>query len=352
VAGFVPSDLARNIVYLCKAIPTVEPVNGTPTGGTTYDSFESYMPVKGLNIWHRLRAEINLYASNPTWVQINVYLDGKLIFNENNAINLKTTGRYTYYLNYSPTGGTGANMPVRNFSYTNTFKPLERVAVVMLHVIQDGPELPATGNAEVLTSGRLQWFIATAKSYGWTFITYDEFIDMVLGHKPKIDMAVVLLNDDSKFNWDDQPLTKALLHQNGIKCCTGLMTWNFNFSANATMIQRVLMARNQICSHADNHLDLTKLSYAQFTSNLNLSKSKTLAAGYDIDTLIAPGGYMSPEGGRWMMNNGWSLNFTTPSGANVGVLNNYYSPRTAFNRITIDDWIARSYITAFLASAT
>ena len=348
VAGFVPSDLARNIVYLCKSIPTVDPTTGIATGGTTYDSFESFLPTKGLNIWHKLRVEINLYASNPTFTQVNVFLDDLKILNLNNGTYLKTVGGYNYYLNYSPTGGTGASMPVRNFKYTNTFVPVPRAAVVMIHVMQDSDELPATGDAEVMSSARLQRVISSAYKYGWTFVSFDYFLDMVIGKKPRIDKVLVPTYDDSSFNWDDKPGCKAILIENIIKNCTAIMTATFDFTANAAMLQRVLMNGNQICGHGDYHFDLTKLSYSQFVSAMNAQKSKILAAGYDINCMIAPGGFTAPGSGKWMLNNGWTMDIGIHQGANAGVLNTYAQDRKNFRRVRFDDCIAYNYVDALL----
>lgn len=351
VAGFVPSDLGVTLAYLCKAIAEVNGTTGAATGATIYDSFETFMPIKATTVWRRLRVEISLYTPNPTWISIVVYMDGVRIFATFDGINLKTTGSYNLHLNHSTTGGVSALAPMRNFSISHTLTPLPRVAVVMTHVLLDAAELPATGSVLQMTSGRLRRVIATAKKYGWSFGTMDELIDMTLGNKPRRDKMLVFTTDDSLFGWDTLPETSRIFQQNGIKNTTAVITnpggASYDFAGNAAAFLRRRLAGNAFCSHASIHLNLPTLSYAQFIANANAAISQFKAAGYDVNSIILPGGATSLEIQRWMINNGYTLAITVPVGT-AGASSTYGANRMKFPRVVFDDYVAYANVETVL----
>ena len=350
VAGVVPSDLGVSLAYVCKAIAEVNATTGVATGATIYDSFETFFPTR-TTAWHRLRIEITPYAPNPTFVSIIIYLGTTKIFQLFNGVNLKTTGPYTLHLNYTTTGGTSALAPMRNFSLSHVVVPLPRFACIMTHVLLDGAELPATGSTLQMTSGRLKRIIATAKKYGWSFGTPDEFIDMVMGNKVRRDKTIFWTMDDSLFGWDTVAECNRILDQNGIKFLTGIVTnpggVPFDFAAIASALLRRRLSGNAVCSHASIHVNLQTLSYAQFIANVNLAVSQLLAAGYDCNSIILPGGGQSLECARWMQNNGYAAAF----GINIGTagrIANFGYNRMVLDRTVFDDYVAFSLVDTVL----
>jgi len=344
--GHVPSDLACFVASLCKSqleydIPTL-----SNTAVTIYDSYETYVPIKDVGIWHKIKIIFETHSDTTT--NIWVYIDGDLQIYDYYAALAYSSLDCEIYLNHSPDGAdTPIFAPIRNLKILHYNYAEPRFLVGMCHNFIAGVEsdgIAPGGDVYKVTSGRLKRFFSTAKRYGWTFITMSDFIKMYLGAIPAVDKVIVMTTDDNGFGYNTVEAVRLVHQQNNIKQTTAIITDSFDFVTNQATIDKLLYDGNSIGYHADVHLPYEFLSYAQFVAAMANSNSAFNTANYRSNVLLYSSGSVTTAQQKWYLNNGFAVGFI--SGGGVGIFKN---GRFRIYRQAVDDVVPFATLEALLS---
>jgi hypothetical protein len=226
-----------------------------------------------------------------------------------------------FYLNYSVTGtDVFLNAPTKDLKITHRKIDAYRNLVFMIHNAKDTDETDGTaidGDQYMVSTGRIRRLFKTALKYGWKFVTMPEYINMMLNDDVRRNKVAILTFDDSLFVWDTIPTLKNIFDQNAINVTTGIISEAFDFTANANILSKTLLAGNKFVSHGDYHCHQSRMTYAQFVASIeNIRQTFDDANIKSPSIVLFPFGDTTTYQGKWMRNNGMLAGFTTSGGLN------------------------------------